>query len=200
MSELIDRQKLIVKLKAWDAHTNGIPNYAWKVINELPPVEPKQEGMTVEEYRQRMMDAFHNADCDELIALVVLPSEKEFEHLEWLLEKHYKAKPEPKQGKWILVHGEPPKNSLSTTKIFAECSCCGEPLKSHGREIGWGYYPKDGRTIIWSGFITNYSSNPEAAKAFAMKAAESVPEDAYPKYCENCGAKMQGGDTDVNDK
>ena len=71
-------------------------------IKALPPVEQKQEGMTVEEYRQRMMDAFHNADCGELIALVVLPSEKEFEHLEWLLEKHYKAKPEQKQG-WIPV-------------------------------------------------------------------------------------------------
>ena len=51
--------------------------------------------MTAEEYRQRMIQAFHNQHCDELIALVVLPTEKEFEHLEWLLEKHYKAKPEP---------------------------------------------------------------------------------------------------------
>ena len=51
--------------------------------------------MTAEEYRQRMIQAFQNADCGELIALVVLPTEKEFEHLEWLLEKHYKAKPEP---------------------------------------------------------------------------------------------------------
>lgn len=50
--------------------------------------------MTAEEYRQRMIQAFHNADCGELVALVVLPTEKEFEHLEWLLEKHYKAKPE----------------------------------------------------------------------------------------------------------
>lgn len=48
--------------------------------------------MTVEQYRRRMMDAFHNADCDELIALVVLPKEKEFEHLEWLLKTHYKKR------------------------------------------------------------------------------------------------------------
>lgn len=46
--------------------------------------------MTVEEYRNRMIEAFHNADCDELIALVVQPKEKEFEHLEWLLKTHYK--------------------------------------------------------------------------------------------------------------
>lgn len=51
--------------------------------------------MTAEEYRQRMIQAFHNADCDELIAVCVLPTEKEFKHLEWLIEKHYKAKPEP---------------------------------------------------------------------------------------------------------
>ena len=46
--------------------------------------------MPTEEYRLRMIRAFHNADCDELIALVVIPTEKEFEHLEWLLKTHYK--------------------------------------------------------------------------------------------------------------
>lgn len=46
--------------------------------------------MTTEEYRQRMMQAFQNANCEELIALCVLPAEKEFEHLEWLLKNHYK--------------------------------------------------------------------------------------------------------------
>lgn len=61
-----------------------------KIIAEQEPCK-----MTAEEYRQRMIQAFRNADCDELVALVVLPTEKEFEHLEWLLEKHYKAKPEP---------------------------------------------------------------------------------------------------------
>ena len=49
--------------------------------------------MTVEEYRQRMIQAFHNADCDELIAVCVLPTEKEFKHLEWLLKNHYKKEP-----------------------------------------------------------------------------------------------------------
>ena len=48
--------------------------------------------MSVEQYRQRMIEAFHNADCDELIALVALPTEKEFKHLEWLLKTHYKEK------------------------------------------------------------------------------------------------------------
>lgn len=49
--------------------------------------------MTAEEYRQRMIQAFHNADTDELIAVCVLPTEKEFEQLEWLLKNHYKKEP-----------------------------------------------------------------------------------------------------------
>ena len=48
--------------------------------------------MDVEQYRQRMIEAFHNADCDELIAKVALPTEKEFKHLELLLKTHYKEK------------------------------------------------------------------------------------------------------------
>lgn len=75
-------------------------NLFHETINEAPTIDYKQLleqepcEMTGEEYRQRMIQAFHNADCDELIAICVLPTEKEFEHLEWLLEKHYKAKPE----------------------------------------------------------------------------------------------------------
>lgn len=92
MSDLISRQAVFDLMRECDEELSSI---CPKDIRELPPVEQKQESMTVEEYRQRMMDAFHNADCDELIALVVLPTEKEFEHLEWLLETHYKAKSEP---------------------------------------------------------------------------------------------------------
>jgi hypothetical protein len=55
--------------------------------------------MSVEQYRQRMIEAFHNADCDELIAIVALPTEKEFKHLEWLLKTHYKEKKDGKEGR-----------------------------------------------------------------------------------------------------
>jgi len=60
-------------------------------ILELPSVEPEKCGdcMTVEAYRTKLIDAFHKADHDELIALVALPTEKDFEHLEWLLKTHY---------------------------------------------------------------------------------------------------------------
>jgi len=56
--------------------------------------------MTVEEYRQRMMRAFHNTDTDELVALCVLPTEKDFEDLEWFLKNHYKNEPCGKTGRW----------------------------------------------------------------------------------------------------
>lgn len=73
--------------------------------------------MTVDEYRQRMIRAFHNTDCDELIALCVLPTEKEFDRLEWLLKNIYKNEPckhtlsRKKTGHW--VHGE----------YCSECGC-----------------------------------------------------------------------------
>ena len=70
----------------------SIPEYqeAKTMAIEALERELKNE-MTVEEYRQRMIQAFHNADCDELIALVAMPTEKEFEELEWLLKTHYKV-------------------------------------------------------------------------------------------------------------
>lgn len=74
-----------------EVYTNNsrlIPSF--RVKQWLEHLEKKPCEMTVEEYRQRMIQAFHNADADELIAICVLPTEKEFEHLEWLLKNHYK--------------------------------------------------------------------------------------------------------------
>lgn len=68
----------------------GISDAYMMAINTLKQ-EPCE--MSAEEYRQRMIQAFHNADTDELIAVCVLPTEKEFEHLEWLLKNHYKKEP-----------------------------------------------------------------------------------------------------------
>jgi len=33
--KLIDSEKLIRKLRAWDHNANAIPNYVWKCIKEL---------------------------------------------------------------------------------------------------------------------------------------------------------------------
>ena len=41
--------------------------------------------MTVEEYRQRLIQAFHDTDCDHYIALVCLPNERAFKGLESML-------------------------------------------------------------------------------------------------------------------
>jgi hypothetical protein len=49
-----------------------------------------KEYKTIDEYRDRLIQAFQNAECSNLIALVALPTEKEFQHLEWLLKEHYK--------------------------------------------------------------------------------------------------------------
>lgn len=69
-------------------------SYMGKYLREtLKMLQTEQCEMTTEEYRQRMIRAFQNANCDELIAVCVLPTEKEFEHLEWLLKKHYKKEP-----------------------------------------------------------------------------------------------------------
>lgn len=43
--------------------------------------ETKME-MTVEQYRERMIQAFQNTGCEELIALVALPNEEAFKNLE----------------------------------------------------------------------------------------------------------------------
>lgn len=49
--------------------------------------------MTVDEYRQRMIQTFHNADCNRLVPMCVLPNERGFEYLEWLLKNHYEKDP-----------------------------------------------------------------------------------------------------------
>lgn len=35
---LIDANALTIKLKAWDINANGIPNYVWKCIREIPSI------------------------------------------------------------------------------------------------------------------------------------------------------------------
>ena len=106
----------------------------------------EQEPMTAEEYRQRMIQAFHNANTDELIALCVFPTEKEFEHLEWLLKNHYKQK--TKTGHWIddkcSVCGKGIENLIDSREWYRNeqpnfCPFCGLKLadsqESEGEEL-----------------------------------------------------------------
>ena len=59
--------------------------------------------MSVEEYRQRLMEVFHNTDHDELLTYVVMPKEEEFKSLEDILRQY---RYEPRQhGEWIDTTG-----------------------------------------------------------------------------------------------
>ena len=81
---------------------------------------------TIEQYRERMIEAFHNADCDSLISVVALPTEKEFQHLEWLLKKEYvpfleranKALKAQKHGKWKCTYSP---NGFLLEQTCSEC-------------------------------------------------------------------------------
>ena len=90
MTDLISRKEAINAVnKAFDRETllnTFVRSIAIKALSTMPSAESQ---MTVAEYRERMIQAFHNADCDELIALVVPPAEKEFQQLEWLLKNEY---------------------------------------------------------------------------------------------------------------
>lgn len=62
--------------------------------------------MPVEEYRQRLMEVFHNSDHDELLAYVVMPKEEEFKSLEYTLQQ-YKYEPRL-HGEWVEKTGMRP--------------------------------------------------------------------------------------------
>ena len=87
VEEFMEQYKIVDSKEVYTNGTEMVPIYRMKQWFE--------HQMSVEQYRKRMIQAFHNTDCDELIALVALPSEKEFEHLEWLL-RNFK---ENKDGK-----------------------------------------------------------------------------------------------------
>lgn len=85
----------VYKQVAWerDIAIQQLHELGYEFGQKIEPTTKNDLG--VEQYRNRMIEAFHNADCESLIALVVQPTEKEFEHLEWLLKTHYKTPQEP---------------------------------------------------------------------------------------------------------
>ena len=140
--------------------------------------------MTAEEYRQRMMQAFHNADCDELIAICVLPTEKEFEHLEWLLKNHYKK--------------EPCGDAISRS----------EAIRVASGYCHWSNIPKEWEKLPsvstedtghWSRKTKVDAYDIAGVKTWGIKCqcdrctfTTTVIEDfGYYRYCPNCGARMR---------
>ena len=93
--ELIEKykQKLIdaTNIESDEKEMAAIDNILFRFwqMGWLDKLEESDAGMTAAEYRERMIQAFHNADCDNLIAVVVLPTEKDFQYLEWLLKNEY---------------------------------------------------------------------------------------------------------------
>lgn len=133
--------------------------------------------MTVEEYRQRMIDAFHNADCGELIAICVLPTEKEFEHLKWLLKNHYKKEP------------------------------CGDAISRQyliDKAVSWDKHFADGIRYVALTDILNAPSVTPQPREDAESAQVELEGDGYADgqivydwgKCPNCGWEFEEGDKD----
>jgi len=89
-------------------------------VNIIEALEQQLCEMTVEEYRQRMIQAFHNADCNELVAVCVLPTEEDFKFLEWLLKKHYKKEPCGEDKGVLEQLAEEQDSLLATTKAWSD--------------------------------------------------------------------------------
>ena len=137
--------------------------------------------MTVEEYRQRMIDAFHNADCDNLIALVALPTEKEFEHLEWLLKNHYHNQKQQscedcisRQAAKLKVARVAWDDGDSRYDFHDKCVDCLDDLSPVTPK------EKTGRWIF----------DEILDKHYYCSECKSMGVD-YWDYCPNCGAKMK---------
>lgn len=142
--------------------------------------------MTAEEYRQRMIQAFHNADTDELIAICVLPTEKEFEHLEWLLKNHYKKEPcgdaiSRQAVRHILNHEV--KMPIKLWKKVFELVDDLPPVTPQ---------PKTGYWITWKEAGNEISSETRFECSVCHDAAQTLCNglDLLSSFCPNCGARM----------
>lgn len=62
--DAISREALMQKLNAWDSRVHGIPNYAWKVIRELPSVTPERPNPDVVEKMKKAIDEMTEIHSD----------------------------------------------------------------------------------------------------------------------------------------
>lgn len=185
--DCISRTELIQKLNGWDSKAHGIPNYAWKVIREMPSVTPQIEPCEDAISRQAVLKELgsepmcwtdSDAEIQEIndyrwfkkiieTAKPVKPKYTDEEidkaqaveqaYVDKMVELTVEEVKRPK-GKWIKIQ--------SGDEDFPEsivCSRCkGEnshiDFNEHGEPIG---------------------------KIFVMS-----------KYCPNCGAYMSGGRED----
>ena len=175
-----------LKAIASDMPSDKCSDWIESLMAGVKALEQEPCEMTAEEYRQRMIQAFHNADCDELIAVCVLPTEKEFEHLGWLLEKHYKAKPEPCE------------DTISRDKAIVQLS-----HNKTGDDDCDVLIQKDIETIKalpsvtptekvgqWIADVDKWGDVVTTVNGYRCDKCNAFNSDKD-NYCPNCGAKMQ---------
>ena len=145
----IDRQAVLDIVDSYSESQSNVEDVTQDIISDIMALSPvtSQEPceMTAEEYRQRMIQAFHNANTDELIALCVLPTEKEFEHLEWLLKNHYKQK--TKTGYWIRWYEQKETEWYTDNIPHCKCSECGKEYDLYSSQF-IKYCPNCGAKMI----------------------------------------------------
>ena len=180
---------LILKILCW---INGIKNpFVWDYKQEI---KEKRE-MTAEEYRQKMIQAFHNADCDELLAICVLPTEKEFEHLEWLLKNHYKKEPGgdliSRQAVLEKQYRIDDSATLSTRDVVNADDIEDLPLVNPPR-LKTGHWVEEningGRKVFCS--ECGYPPPFEYVSSGDVYSASGYGVINKTKFCPNCGARM----------
>lgn len=127
-----DAIKLLIPMRVVDGERSVAIDMAIEALRE----------MSVEEYRQRLMELFHITDHDELITFVVMPKEKEFKSLEYIL-RQYKYEPRP-HGKWVFKYDNPlikmgywECSKCKTGRLLVEenfCPNCGADMRKEGEQ------------------------------------------------------------------
>ena len=89
--EYIKKEDLIRKLNAWDCKAHGIPNYAWRVINDLPTVSfPNREKGEWIPVSERLPE-----ESGRYLAYIVNEYD---EKLQYIMTADYIARPTPIEG------------------------------------------------------------------------------------------------------
>ena len=161
-------------------------NELFNYVLELQKHEQQPVEMTAEEYRQRMIQAFYNADCVELIFACVFPTEKEFEHLEWYLKNRYKKEPceDCISRQDTLAEFKRVYFDNDTVIRCAELVLGGMPSVTP--------QPKSGRWILSGGYWRCSECKEKALLKFDRATGncrEYIPIKS--NYCPNCGKKME---------
>ena len=145
------REKAIVILMNSNEyhHAKGeLPHSALSVEAFNMAIEALKE-MSVEEYRQRLMEVFHRTDHDELLTYVVMPKEEEFKSLEDILRQY---KYEPRQyGEWEKYGDKIEAYDIAGHKTWGQkrkCTKCGF-IKTYIEDFGIYPFCPNCSALMW---------------------------------------------------